>query len=81
MISINNIKANTKNDKAETIEYINSLKMSIPQKAMFIKQYYKFNDYNEEIIRYIDNQNISYAEKEAILRELGFNVDGGHVSW
>ena len=54
---IKDIKANTKNDKAETIEYINSLKMSIPQKAMFIKQYYKFNDYNA--LRSVKPQRIS----------------------
>ncbi|MDV3426957.1 MAG: hypothetical protein LIR50_07190 [Bacillota bacterium] len=76
------IRDNTTNDKVETINYINSLNMSVPQKAMFIKQYYKsFNNYNEQIAKYINNKNISKKEKEAILNQLGFTIRDGKVYW
>lgn len=77
---INDIRNNTTNDKAETIKYINSLSMSIPQKAMFIKQYYKsFTNYDKDIIKYINNQKLTVKEKEQILTQLGFTVRNGRV--
>ena len=77
---ITDIRNNTTNDKAETIKYINSLSMSIPQKAMFIKQYYKnFTNYDKDIIKYINNQKLTVKEKEQILTQLGFTVRNGRV--
>lgn len=77
---IKEIKDNTTNDKQETIKYINSLKLSVPQKAMFIKQYYKsFTDYDNEIINYINSKKISSKDKTAILEQLGFTVRNGRV--
>ena len=74
------IRDNTKEDKNETIKYINSLKLSIPQKAIFIKQYYpSFNNYNKEIAEYITSQKISASEKETILKKLGFTIKDGRV--
>lgn len=80
---IKNIKANTKNDKVETINYIDSLPLSLPQKAMFIKQYYpSFNTYNNEIINYVDENVPDYNDKVEILTKLGFKVDNnGNVRW
>ena len=80
---IKNIKANTTNDKVETINYIDSLPLSLPQKAMFIKQYYpKFNTYNNEIINYVDENVPDYNDKVEILTKLGFKVDNnGNVRW
>lgn len=79
---IKSIRDNTRDDKIETIKYINSLNLSIPQKAIFIKQYYKsFNEYNEEIVNYINNKDISLKEKEEILIELGFTIKDGRVYW
>jgi len=77
---ITKIRNNTTNDKEETIKYINSLNLSIPQKAMFIKQYYKsFNKYDSQIIQYINSQKISKKEKEEILIQLGFTIKDGRV--
>ena len=79
---IKKIKENTTNDKQETIKYINSLNLSIPQKALFIKLYYSsFDDYNEEIINYINSKNISTKEKEEILTKLKFKIKDGKVYW
>lgn len=79
---IKDIKDNTKNDKVEVINYINSLNLSIPQKAMFIRQYYtSFNQYNQQIIDYINGQKMSVKEKTEILEELGFKVNEGRVYW
>ena len=77
---INEIRNSTTNDKEETIKYINSLKMNVAQKAMFIKQYYKsFNKYNKEIINYINSQKLTKQEKEQILKQLGFTIKDGRV--
>ena len=77
---ITDIRNNTTNDKDETIKYINSLNMSVPQKAIFIKQYYKsFTNYDKDIIKYINNQNLTSKEKEQILTQLGFTVKDGRV--
>ena len=76
------LRENTKNKKADTINYINNLKLSIPQKAMFIKLYYSsFNDYNNQIVNYIKSQEIDLDDKETILKELGFTVKNGKVYW
>ena len=77
---LKNIRDNTKEDKNETIKYINSLKLSIPQKAIFIKQYYpSYDNYNKEIVEYITSQKNSSAEKETVLKELGFTIKDGRV--
>lgn len=77
---ITDIRNNTSNDKIETIKYINSLNMNIPQKAMFIKQYYKsFKQYDSQIIQYINNQKLTSKEKEQILTQLGFTIKDGRV--
>lgn len=79
---IDDIRDNADNKKEATINYINSLKMSIPQKAMFIRLYYSsFDDYNEQIVNYV-NQNVSSMdEKILILTELGFTIEDGRVYW
>lgn len=77
---ITEIKDNTTNDKQETIKYINSLNLNIPQKAMLIKQYYKsFTQYDSEIIKYINSQNLSKEDKQTILEQLGFVIRDGRV--
>lgn len=77
---IKDIKDNSINDKNEVIKYVNSLNLSIPQKAMFIKTYYKsFKTYDKQIIEYIDNQKLSMTEKIKILTGLGFKMQNGIV--
>ena len=67
--------------KNKVIQYINSLKASVPEKAILIKLYgnYTFNDYNQQIINYINGKNITLKEKEEILTELGFKIKNGRV--
>jgi len=61
--------------KQKVINYVNKLKLSIPQKAILIKkQYSSFNDYNDQIIEYINKQKLNSDEKSQILNELGFKV-------
>lgn len=73
---LTDIRNNTTNDKEETFKYINSLDLSIPQKAMYLRKYYKsFNDYNEEIFNYVNSLNIIPEQKKAILIYLGFDYD------
>lgn len=79
---IDKIRDDTDNKKEATINYINSLKLSIPQKAMFIKLYYSsFDNYNEEIINYINKNVSSIEEKTDILKQLGFTIKDGRVYW
>jgi len=78
------IRDNTSNDKEETFEYINSLDMSLPQKAMYLRTYYKsFNDYNTDIFNYVNSLDIINDQKKAILINLGFDYDKntGTFSW
>ncbi len=66
--------------KIEVIKYVNSLNLSIPQKAILIKMNYSsYNNYNSQIINYLNKQNISLEDKKAILEELGFKVRNGKV--
>ncbi len=60
--------------KNKVINYINSLKLTIPQKAILIKsQYNSYKDYDNEIINYVNKINISANEKKMLLRSIGFN--------
>ena len=71
---------NTSQRKTEVIKYINSLDLTIPQKAMLIKMNYSsYNDYNSQIINYINSQKLSMSEKQEILEQLGFKVRNGKV--
>ena len=47
---------------------------------MLIKMNYSsYNDYNNQIINYINKQSISIEDKKEILEELGFKVRNGKV--
>ena len=66
--------------KIAIIKYVNSLDLTIPQKAMLIKMNYtSYSNYNNQIINYINEQDISIDEKKEILEELGFKVRNGKV--
>ena len=70
--------------KDKVIDYVNTLDMDIPQKAILIKSTntFKFNDYNEVIIDYVDSLGIEYEEKVKILKDLDFEVDSeGNIYW
>lgn len=76
-------KSITGTRKAKIIEYVNSLDLDIPQKAMLIREEYSsFNDYNYEIIDYVDGLDKDYEEKTKILEALNMKVEeDGTVSW
>ena len=80
---IDNVKDNydnTNQRKTAVINYVNSLKLSIPQKAMLIKlNYSSYDTYNKQIIEYIVNQKLTATEKSEILTKLGFTVKDGRV--
>lgn len=69
--------------KTKVISYVNSLDLSIPQKAMLIRQQYStFDDYNNDIVDYVSNLNVDYETKKIILEGLDFEVDDdGNVYW
>ena len=47
---------------------------------MLIKMNYSsYNNYNNQIINYINKQSISLEDKKEILEELGFKVRNGKV--
>lgn len=71
---------NSSQRKVAVIKYVNSLDLTIPQKAMLIKMNYtSYSNYNNQIINYINEQDISIDEKKEILEELGFKVRNGRV--
>lgn len=66
----------------KVIDYVSSLNLSVPQRAILIRQeYLTFNDYNNEIVEYVRNLNISYDEKVSILEELDMTIKDGRVYW
>lgn len=69
--------------KEKVISYVNELDLSIPQKAMLIRQTYSsFDDYNDEIVNYVADLDVDYDTKKAILEALDMKVyDDGSVGW
>lgn len=68
---IKKIKENSTNKKAAIINYVNSLELSIPQKAILIKMNYSsFDNYDGEIRKYIDSKNLTNKEKQELYKDL-----------
>ena len=69
--------------KEKIISYVNGLDLSIPQKAILIRQEYtSFNDYNNQIVEYVASLNISYEEKVKIIEGLDMTIGSdGRVYW
>ena len=68
---IKKIKENSTNKKTAIINYVNSLELSIPQKAMLIKMNYSsFDNYDGEIRKYIDSKNLTNKEKQELYKDL-----------
>lgn len=72
---------NSKRNKV--IKYVNTLDLDIPQKAAIIRtQYSSFDDYNNAIVNYVADLNISYLDKVEIIESLDMRVyDDGTVRW
>lgn len=59
--------------KNKVIKYINSLNLSIPQKAILIKmEYSSFKQYDNQIVKYVNNIDCSSYDKKVILKTIGF---------
>jgi hypothetical protein len=70
--------------KNKVVNYVNSLEMTIPQKAILIKSTntFKFNDYNNDIVSYVSNLDLEYKEKVKLLKDLDMTVtNDGTVKW
>lgn len=69
--------------KKKVISYVNALDLSIPQKAMMIRtKYSSFNNYNNQIVQYVEDLEVSYDDKVKMLKGSGMKVsDNGTVSW
>ncbi len=60
--------------KKKVIEYINSLNLSVPQKAILIKTSYNtFKNYDNQIISYVNKIDVSLPEKKVLLKSIGFS--------
>lgn len=70
--------------KTKVFDYINSMNLSFEEKVILAKlQYNTYDEYNYEIIDYLNNrQDITYEEEVDILKKLGFTVDEyGNIYW
>ena len=69
--------------KDKIISYINSLELNIPQKAAMIRtEYSTFDDYNNDIVNYVNELDLEYEEKIKILENLDFTIGkDGSVYW
>ena len=69
--------------KAKKKDYIFSLDIDVGAKFILYKSAYpSVDDYNEEIVEYLNSKtNLTYDERVAVLRELGFTVKNGTVYW
>lgn len=69
--------------KKKVFDYINSMNIGFEEKVILAKlQYNSYDEYNYEIINYLNKSNITYDEMEFILKQMGFDVDkDGNIYW
>lgn len=70
--------------KAKVFDYINSMtNIDWEQRAILAKlQYNTYDEWNYEIIDYLNNSPVSYEEMEFILKQMGFEVSSdGTITW
>lgn len=79
-----NGKTITGSRKEKVLNHVNNLDADYGTKIILFKSVYNSDDdYNYDIIEYLNSRNdISYEEEMAILKELGFTVDSdGTIYW
>ena len=76
-------RSDTGTRKENVIDWLNELDADYYTKIILFKSEYNADDtYNYEIIDYLNSrEDISYEEMETILKELGFEVSNGNISW
>ena len=70
--------------KTKVFNYINSMNgLSFEEKVILAKlEYNTYDEWNYEIINYLNNSSITYEEEVYILKKLGFVVDNeGNIYW
>ena len=69
--------------KKKVFNYINGMNIGFEEKVILAKlQYNSYDEWNHEIIEYLNNSNITYDEMEFILKKMGFEVDNnGNIYW
>ena len=68
-----NGKAVSGSKQSKVINYVNSLNLSVAQKAILIKkQYNSYDDYDNKIIDYVNKLDINSNEKKVLLKSIGF---------
>lgn len=70
--------------KKKVFDYINSMRnISFEQKAILAKlQYNNYDEWNYDIIDYLNNSSMTYEEMEFVLKQMGFKVkNDGTITW
>lgn len=70
--------------KKKVFDYINSMRnISFEQKAILAKlQYNNYDEWNYDIIDYLNNSSMTYEEMEFVLKQMGFKVKSdGTITW
>lgn len=68
--------------KRKIFSYVNSLSLSIPQKAIIIRTEYPSEDkYNKQIVNYVSGLDLPYDEKVSIFENLDMTVKNNRVYW
>lgn len=69
-----NGKAISNSRKLKVIKYVNSLNLSVAQKAILIKmEYSSYDKYDKQIVSYVNKMNYSKFEKASLLKSFGFD--------
>lgn len=69
-----NGKAVSGSKKAKVINYVNSLKLNVAQKAILIKsQYNSYKIYDNQIVKYVNELKATASDKKVLLRSIGFD--------
>ena len=67
-------KAISGSREKKVINYVNSLKLSVAQKALLIKlEYNSYKKYDNQIVNYVKSSNADYLDKAYLLKRSGFN--------
>ena len=67
-------KAISGSREKKIINYVNSLHMSVAQKALLIKlEYNSYKKYDSQIVNYVKSSSADYLDKAYLLKQSGFN--------
>lgn len=69
--------------KKKVFDYINSMDIDFEQKLVLAKlQYNSYDEYNHDLINYLNESDLTYEEEVELLKKMGFEVDSeGNITW